>query len=311
MWHHRVAGRIHALRARTVRPTLMASSPAATPRATPSIRLPARWWAMIFSTVATTTAACRYGRDARACSGSGDLPALLLRLGEALLVVERIDRKRLAAFGAGHEVVDLGPDALDDHRGSLPVDGHCTIEAGHHRIKAASVSSSGARVRGAATPRPAPQGRGGLTVHQSSDRPGRRARERRAGSPTETVLCAAILHDTIEDTDTTLTSSRPNSVPDRGCRLRGVQDGSRCPRSTASVSRSSTPRGSSRGQAGQARRQDLQPARYPAVATGPLADEPRARSSTGPPMSWSASAGRRSGTRGRVDRLLARRAELR
>jgi hypothetical protein len=50
----------------------------------------------------------------------GDAPSLLLCRGEAFLVVERIDRERLAALGASDEVVEVavavaGPDLLDDH----------------------------------------------------------------------------------------------------------------------------------------------------------------------------------------------------
>ena len=49
-----------------------------------------------------------------------DLPALRLGGGQALAVVQRIDRERLAALGAGDQVVVVavgvaGPDALDDH----------------------------------------------------------------------------------------------------------------------------------------------------------------------------------------------------
>ena len=51
----------------------------------------------------------------------GDRPALGLRRREAFLVIERIDRQRLAGFGAGDKVVEIaagvtGPDLFDDHR---------------------------------------------------------------------------------------------------------------------------------------------------------------------------------------------------
>ena len=50
-----------------------------------------------------------------------DVPVLCLRSGEAFLVVERIDRERLAGFGAGDQVIEIaagigGPDLFDDHR---------------------------------------------------------------------------------------------------------------------------------------------------------------------------------------------------
>ena len=53
-----------------------------------------------------------------------DLPALDARRVQALLVVERIDRQRLAGLGAGDQVVVVavgvaGPDALDDHDENL------------------------------------------------------------------------------------------------------------------------------------------------------------------------------------------------
>src|SRR5256885_1992574 len=49
-----------------------------------------------------------------------DAPALCLRGGEAFLVVERIDRERLAGFGAGDQVIEIpsgigGPDLFDNH----------------------------------------------------------------------------------------------------------------------------------------------------------------------------------------------------
>jgi hypothetical protein len=49
-----------------------------------------------------------------------DLPALGLRRGQALFMVQRVDGQRLAAFGARDQVVVIavrvtGPDALNDH----------------------------------------------------------------------------------------------------------------------------------------------------------------------------------------------------
>src|SRR5437762_3549036 len=49
-----------------------------------------------------------------------DALALCLRGGEAFLVVERIDRERLAGFGAGDQVIEIpsgigGPDLFDNH----------------------------------------------------------------------------------------------------------------------------------------------------------------------------------------------------
>src|SRR5437763_256036 len=54
----------------------------------------------------------------------GDVPALGFGRGQALLVIERVDRQRLAGFGAGDQVIEVaptigGPDLFDDHR-SLP-----------------------------------------------------------------------------------------------------------------------------------------------------------------------------------------------
>ena len=50
----------------------------------------------------------------------GNLPSARLCRREAFFVVQRIDRKRLAAVRAGDQVVEVaigiaGPDALDDH----------------------------------------------------------------------------------------------------------------------------------------------------------------------------------------------------
>jgi hypothetical protein len=54
----------------------------------------------------------------------GDLPTVLLRRGQTLLVIQGIDRQRLARVRADDEVVEVairvgGPDLMDDHGGSL------------------------------------------------------------------------------------------------------------------------------------------------------------------------------------------------
>jgi len=51
----------------------------------------------------------------------GDVPALCLGGGQTFLMVERIDRQRLAGFSAGHQIIEVatgvgGPDLFDDHR---------------------------------------------------------------------------------------------------------------------------------------------------------------------------------------------------
>src|SRR5690606_24948499 len=79
-------------------------------------------------------AGCRYDRGVSAgvvevlvrVQDLRDLPAALLRGGEALRVVERVDRQRLARLRACDQVVEVAvgirrPDALDDHRASLLV----------------------------------------------------------------------------------------------------------------------------------------------------------------------------------------------
>ncbi len=53
-----------------------------------------------------------------------DGPAFGLRRGKAFLVVERIDRERLAGLGAGDEIVEVpagiaGPDLFDEHHETL------------------------------------------------------------------------------------------------------------------------------------------------------------------------------------------------
>jgi hypothetical protein len=52
----------------------------------------------------------------------GYLPAAFLGAGETLLVIERVDGKRLSGFGTGDQIVEVsvsvsGPDLLDDHIG--------------------------------------------------------------------------------------------------------------------------------------------------------------------------------------------------
>ena len=53
-----------------------------------------------------------------------DVPALRLGGGEAFLVVQRIDRQRLASLGAGDQIIEIaagigGPDLFDDHCSQL------------------------------------------------------------------------------------------------------------------------------------------------------------------------------------------------
>src|SRR5205823_7166267 len=53
-----------------------------------------------------------------------DVPPLRLGGGEAFLVVQRIDRQRLAGLGAGDQVIEIaagirGPDLFDDHCSQL------------------------------------------------------------------------------------------------------------------------------------------------------------------------------------------------
>ena len=126
MWHIVWPG-VSRHSSSTVLPTLI-TSPAFTPRSTPAMREPG-------VVVRDHLGAGRrdHGRVAAGVvvvlvgvEDLRDLPALVLGRGQALLVVQRIDRQRLAGLGAGDQVVVVavgvaGPDALDDHGGVLQV----------------------------------------------------------------------------------------------------------------------------------------------------------------------------------------------